>query len=145
VAQKAPIAAFMHAPSCFQSDICRLHACSLPASTVAIEEPFSMMPLDHLCDELEAALLDSLEQAASAQLAGREAATVAAAALAEATPAHGAAATQSSADNPSAAEAALASNVAPFGLGRAGHGRHKRRPARAAAIFASLDDEEEDS
>ncbi|PSC74666.1 UPF0187 chloroplastic [Micractinium conductrix] len=124
---------------------------------VAIEEPFSIMPLHEMCAEMECGLADILEQAAPSKRAAAQAA--AAAALTAASAAVG-----GSADAPADASgggggggstagaapapalgvpAAAANSVAPFVLGMTA--QRLRRPLSATprpmdAIFCSMDD-----
>lgn len=123
---------------------------------VAIEEPFSILPLDDMCRELEFGLSDILEQSGSSKRAAREAAAAAAAAVAAgldgaraAGSAAGggigaaAAAASSSGAAASAAAEVEASNVAPFLPGALGRGRGSegpREPMSAASIFLSFDE-----
>lgn len=134
---------------------------------VAVEEPFSILPLDDLCREMEISLSDIVEQAASSKRAAKEAVSIAAAAAVTAAAAEAAAAAaaangtgaaagsaSSSGDDgsegarqPAAAPApATANAVAPLlpgALGRASLSRDLVPAAdrlSADAIFNSLDD-----
>ena len=117
------------------------HPC-LPCA-VAIEEPFSILPLDELCVEVEAGLSDVLEQAAATKRAAQEAVTAAAAAAVSAAAAEAAA--EGSGSGSDEEPPAAANGVAPLMLGRASLSRQLARgpdaeAASANGIFASLDD-----
>lgn len=118
-----------------------------------VPQPFSILPLDELCREIEISLSDIVDQAASSKRAAQEAVSAAAAAAVTAAAAEAAAAAATSggsgsnASPPAGAGAAAAVNaVAPLLPGALGRASMSRDLAPAAAgmsadaIFNSLDD-----
>jgi hypothetical protein len=124
---------------------------------VAIEEPFGILPLEEMCQEMECGLADLLQQAGPSKRAAKAAAAAAAREVDAALAASGLAdpglsgvpggSLERSADKRAAAarraRAAGANGAAPvppgtFGLGRGAAA--PRKPAPAAAIFDSFDE-----
>lgn len=118
-------------------------------------QPFSILPLDELCREIEISLSDIVDQAASSKRAAQEAVSAAAAAAVTAAAAEAAAAAATSggsgnsgsnASPPAGAAAAAVNAVAPLLPGALGRASVSRDLAPAAAgmsadaIFNSLDD-----